>query len=162
MSTPLPAIVARATNMTPSQTAPCSRSNGMIPSTTPCTDIVRMSDGNRLLPSARRFNPIARPISRFKVPFMPAPPFHATSNANRQRRNAVVSKQRHTAERDARQQRFNQPDANRHRQDAGGQRAGGRKSGKMSIGNTASVSRTAKSRSLMEAPCKITASGGPL
>ena len=31
-------------------------------------DIARMSDGSRLLPSASRFNPIARPISRFKVP----------------------------------------------------------------------------------------------
>ncbi len=36
----------------------------------PCSDIARMSDGSRLLPSASRFRPIARPISRFSVSFM--------------------------------------------------------------------------------------------
>ena len=43
---------------------------GITLNTTPCKDIVKMSDGSRLLPSASRFNPIARPISRFKVPLL--------------------------------------------------------------------------------------------
>ena len=57
----------------------------------PCTAAARMIEGSRLLPSASRFNPIARPISRFSVSLMRAPPFHAASKANRQSRNAVVS-----------------------------------------------------------------------
>ena len=36
-------------------------------------------------------SPIARPIRRFEVPAHAAPPFHATSSANRHSRNAVVS-----------------------------------------------------------------------
>ena len=59
---------ARPTPLASRLRAPSAAASG--PAPRPVADTVRMSDGNRLLPSASRFNPIARPMSRFKVPLL--------------------------------------------------------------------------------------------
>ena len=70
ITTPLPTIVASTTSTTCQSSVSRSIASGIMPSNIPCTDMARISDGNRLLPSASRFNPIARPIRRFNVPLI--------------------------------------------------------------------------------------------
>ena len=90
-TSPLPSTVASATNPT-RQSSSCSISSGITPSTTPCSDIARMSDGSRLLPSATQVQSHRQTDQQIQSPAThAAPPFHATSNANRHSRNAVVS-----------------------------------------------------------------------
>ena len=140
-----------------------SISSGITPSTMPCSDIARISDGSRLLPSASRFNPIARPMSRFRCRSWRASfPRHQQRKQAQQKRRG--QQQRHAAKREPRQQRFHQPHADRHRQntDAASAPAAGERRQFANRQHRLGPAARQTSSSFTDAPCKIAASGGPL